>query len=599
LNNDVAILVFASNAAVYNTMKQSVKRIIANLNIGTNNTRVAVLDMTSTGLNVRIRLNEYSDNTSLINAVEGLTYSNQGGPNMVAAFNTANNQIFTDALGDRSAEGNVIIMITDSNSSTGTETEVITAAGVAKTSSINNIFAIGIQGQVSENLLKGVSSGNQERRFNYFLPEASQIPGQIDAFIQTACGVLGCPSQLVDLVIVLDNSGSIEDPNAGGAVGNFQKIKDFLNSLAAALNNRGGIGPNGNQIGLVEFGNGAINQFYLNTHSTLAGVTASIDALSHKLDNTYTSAGLYQMRTVQFTQANGDRPDVDNVCLLLTDGGSTVNVSYTIPEALAAQAQGIKMLTVGVSRNVRENMTAKQEVIDMSQQPAVENSTYWVGLEIEDLDGPVRDEIIEQTSQCQDDGVICRKTFAGMYCFCQYSTCDIRPINGTECRDINECSYDPCEQICTNTNGSYTCGCRQGFRLNINKFTCDDINECNETATRCPTGDICVNTWGNYYCISGTGGSSKGFPQVSALFAEAGAAAGSGISGGTLIGSLVLTATVAIVAAIAIVFIAFKVRSLRSKQAAAKNNPIEQAAEENQAEDASEKSQDNGEFTHV
>jgi hypothetical protein len=235
----------------------------------------------------------------------------------------------------------------------------------------------------------------------------------------------------------------------------------------------------------------------------------------------------------------------------------------------------------------------------MSQQPAVENSTYWVGLEIEDLDGPVRDEIIEQTSQCQDDGVICRKTFAGMYCFCQYSTCDIRPINGTECRDINECSYDPCEQICTNTNGSYTCGCRQGFQLNINKFTCDDINECNETATRCPTGDICVNTWGNYYCISGTGGSSKGFPQVSALFAEAGAAAGSGISGGTLIGSLVLTATVAIVAAIAIVFIAFKVRSLRSKQAAAKNNPIEQAAEENQAEDASENSQDNGEFTHV
>jgi hypothetical protein len=130
-------------------------------------------------------------------------------------------------------------------------------------------------------------------------------------------------------------------------------------------------------------------------------------------------------------------------------------------------------------------------------------------------------------------------------------------------------------------------------------LTCDDINECNGTTTPCQNNEICVNTWGNYYCISGTGGSSKGFPQVSALFAEAGAAAGSGISGGTLVGSLVLTATVAIVAAIAIVFIAFKVRSLRSKRAAPQNNPTEEAAEENQEEDAPEKTQDNGEFTYV
>jgi hypothetical protein len=599
----VAILVFARDSQTYDVMKQAVEVIIDNLKIGPEDNRVAVVDMTggATGLNLRIRLDAYSDNSSLVAAVRGLTYSSQGGPNMVSAFNNTNSVIFTTAAGGR-VNPDVIVVLTDSPSAQGSETAVIQAAGGVKASGID-IFSIGIQGQVPESLLRGISSGNQERLFNYFLPEASEIPGQMGAYIQTACGVLGCPSSLVDLVIVLDNSGSIEDPNVGGAPGNFQKIKNFLNNIVQALNNRGGIGPDGNQVGLVEFGNDARNVFYLNTHDTLAGIDADIEGLAHRLDNTNTSAGLIQMRTVQYTEARGDRPGVRNVCLLLTDGGSTVNVGQTIPEARAAQSQGIEMLTVGVSQNVRLNMTARQEVIDMSSPPRKENENYWVDLEIAELNEAVIDQIIERTSQCEDDGVTCRMTFAGLYCFCQYSACDIRPINGTECQDIDECSFDPCEQTCNNNAGSYTCGCRQGFQLNINGFTCDDINECNRTNNNpnaCAANEICVNTWGNYYCISGTGNSNAGLGQQAApLFAEAGAAAGSGVSGGTLIGSLVLTATVAIVAAIAIVFIAFKVQSLRSKRATAQNKQIDEASEDDNPQDESDKTQDQGEFTHV
>jgi len=41
--------------------------------------------------------------------------------------------------------------------------------------------------------------------------------------------------------------------------------------------------------------------------------------------------------------------------------------------------------------------------------------------------------------------------------------------------DINECDDNNggCEQICTNTDGSFQCDCRSGFTLNNDGMTCD------------------------------------------------------------------------------------------------------------------------------
>ena len=41
--------------------------------------------------------------------------------------------------------------------------------------------------------------------------------------------------------------------------------------------------------------------------------------------------------------------------------------------------------------------------------------------------------------------------------------------------DLNECSerFSGCEQLCNNTDGSYQCGCREGYTLNTDGMTCD------------------------------------------------------------------------------------------------------------------------------
>ena len=43
--------------------------------------------------------------------------------------------------------------------------------------------------------------------------------------------------------------------------------------------------------------------------------------------------------------------------------------------------------------------------------------------------------------------------------------------------DIDECSMNNggCDQMCTNTNGSYVCSCDDGYTLNDDGLTCDGI----------------------------------------------------------------------------------------------------------------------------
>ncbi|XP_064620497.1 uncharacterized protein LOC135483472 [Lineus longissimus] len=67
--------------------------------------------------------------------------------------------------------------------------------------------------------------------------------------------------------------------------------------------------------------------------------------------------------------------------------------------------------------------------------------------------------------------------------------------------DDDECATNNggCEQVCTNTFGSYYCGCNDGYTLNTDTTTCRDLDECTEAENgRCH--HYCNNTVGSYYC---------------------------------------------------------------------------------------------------
>ena len=71
--------------------------------------------------------------------------------------------------------------------------------------------------------------------------------------------------------------------------------------------------------------------------------------------------------------------------------------------------------------------------------------------------------------------------------------------------DINECNEETsgCNQICNNTNGSYTCSCLPGYQLEYDNMFCADVDECAVNNGGCQ--GACHNLNGSYTCSCPTG----------------------------------------------------------------------------------------------
>jgi hypothetical protein len=206
------------------------------------------------------------------------------------------------------------------------------------------------------------------------------------------------------------------------------------------------------------------------------------------------------MRTQQFTASQGDRTDVSNIAILITDGASSSSSADTIREAQLAQQAAIKILAIGATSRV--NVTELQLI---ASPPHLLYHQWWT---IDSLapSAAVGLSYIQPTVQieiCRPDySQYCVFTESGGYqCFCQWGYCDTRPMNGTDCIDVNECLVNNggCNQICSNSIGSYSCNCQTGFQKSVDGKGCNDIDEC--LGSPCQAG-TCVNSYGGFYCLT-------------------------------------------------------------------------------------------------
>lgn len=136
-----------------------------------------------------------------------------------------------------------------------------------------------------------------------------------------------------DIAFVIDESGSV------GSV-NFAKQLTFLQKVAASF----AVGPEATLFGAVTFNTAARLAFTFDQHTTQSELQSAISSVSYVPGGTSIGAGIDFARQHLFTATNGDRADVDDYIIVITDGYSM----DTVTSGVAARMAGFTLFAVGV-----------------------------------------------------------------------------------------------------------------------------------------------------------------------------------------------------------------------------------------------------------
>jgi len=116
-------------------------------------------------------------------------------------------------------------------------------------------------------------------------------------------------------------------------------MKSFLSRLVSRLD----IDSGNTRVGLVKYYTSVSNGFNLSDHLSLSSVQSAISSVSYQGGGTSASVALRYVRTTMLTPEAGDRPNVPNVVVVLTDGRSqdieATKVSIRFTECVLSQIE--------------------------------------------------------------------------------------------------------------------------------------------------------------------------------------------------------------------------------------------------------------------
>jgi len=169
----------------------------------------------------------------------------------------------------------------------------------------------------------------------------------------------------MDLVISIDASGSVGSSN-------FKQCLDFVQDIVSTLD----IDSGDVRVGIFTYSSETNVNFHLNTYNKQSDVMAAIAEIVYTRGGTYIGRAIEKLREL-FDQTHGDRPDVDNVAFVMTDGKSKDDTSSA---AEAARSDGITIYAFGIG-----NGASVSDLEDIASKP-IEKYLYMVN-SFSDLNG--------------------------------------------------------------------------------------------------------------------------------------------------------------------------------------------------------------------
>ncbi|WAR25563.1 CO6A4-like protein [Mya arenaria] len=312
--------------------------ILKDADIDDDEVRVGVLSYRH-NTTVEIHLDDYHNRDDLFNAIQSIRYV-RGSTATGDAIQRMREDMFDFRHGDRPNVDNVCIVITDGDSDNYTHT--VDQAKLARDNGIH-IFAIGI---ALKNLteLKNIATpapgdGNVLSIDDF--DHLESLRGKIFASICTECG-----SALADIVFVLDSSESVD-------LSNWGKLLTFVEDIIASAD----VDTGKTRIGLETYRHNVTVEFHLDEHIRTQNMIDHVMGIPYVRGSTNTADAIENMFDVMFSPKYGDRPNVPNIAIVITDGLSDDSES-TMEAAELAKAEGIHIYAIAVGLKVSAELRA-------------------------------------------------------------------------------------------------------------------------------------------------------------------------------------------------------------------------------------------------
>ncbi|KAM9187607.1 collagen alpha-5(VI) chain [Dugong dugon] len=336
---DVMFLVDSSGSIGtdnYRKMKTFMKNLLAKIPIGPEKTQIGVVQFSGDSKE-EFPLNKYFTQKEISDVIDRMTLINQN--TLTGSALTFVAQYFTHPKGARPDVRKFLILITDGEAqdSVREPARQLRDEGVI-------IFSVGVFGANRTQLEEISGDGSlvfQVENFDILKAIESQL-------IFRVCTLSDCKRiQLLDVVFVLDNSGSI----------NEEQHKSMIN-LTIHLVNKTDIGKDRVQFGALRYSDTPEILFYLNTYSNRSGIIEHLRRHRGTRGTTYTAKAL-ECSNILFEEEHGSRmkQNVKQMLIVITDGESH-DSSLLNDTALKLRNKGITIHAVGVGKAVREELEA-------------------------------------------------------------------------------------------------------------------------------------------------------------------------------------------------------------------------------------------------
>ena len=162
----------------------------------------------------------------------------------------------------------------------------------------------------------------------------------------------------MDLTILLDSSTSITEPNFEAArVSMAAVLQDFAIDAGYA------------RVAMVSYSDDVNVHFHLDAYPSSDLIMAAITRIPYIYGTSNLAKALKTVKTKVFTKSKGDREEIPNILLLITDGvDNSADLKKTYKEAGRLRKAGIDIIPIGV-----EYQGKKSELTRMASKPAKKN----------------------------------------------------------------------------------------------------------------------------------------------------------------------------------------------------------------------------------